>query len=574
MAINTTRSGRQLIAAVALILALGVARRAVAQRTPTAGQDSSHVPAIADIRRFLLVVADDSTMGRQTGSRGDDIAARYIAGEFRRFGLQPAGDGGTYFQAVPLRMRTYVWSSTVLRTQADTLRIGTDYVPLPLRDDRPQGPLRPLSNTLVVFGGVFADSGRLIDSASAAGRLVILALPHNASWAATRPLFREGVPKALHAAAAVALVALDVAPTGLARFTQEPQFRLPDQTRDTSESAAILLISSAAARRLLGVAADNATIGATGARVDGHIAVVDASPEFAPHNVVAVLPGSDPRLRATYVSLSAHHDHVGFNHNPVDHDSLHAYMDAYEHFRQASPELRVTSEQSASIHVNVDSLRRLRAPRLDSIYNGADDDALGIAALLAIAQRLSGSPHWPRRSVLFLAHTGEEAGLLGSTWYSEHATVPRDSIIAEMDMDMVGRGSARDLAGGGPTYLELIGSRRRSTQFGDMIDSINTAREQPFHINYAFDAHDHPEGDWCRADHYSYARFGIPVGAFSTSYHGDYHQVTDEPQYIDYAHLAAIAGFVGDLALTVANRDHRFVPDHPKPADPHAGCVQ
>ncbi len=454
------------------------------------------------------------------------------------------------------------------------MRIGTDYVPLPPLDKLSQGPLRPLSNTLVVFGGVFSGAGRLIDSASAARRLVILALPHNASWAATRPLFLEGLPKSLHAAAAVALVALDVAPAGLARFAQEPHFRIADQPRDTSESAAILLISSEAAHRLLGAALDTATIGATGARVDGHIAVMDASPEFTPHNVIAVLPGSDPRLRGTYVSLSAHHDHVGFNHNPVDHDSLHAYMDAYEHFRQASPVLRVTPEQAASIHVNVDSLRRLRPPRPDSTYNGADDDASGIAALLAIAERLSESPHRPQRSVLFLAHTGEEAGLLGSTWYSEHATVPRDSIIAEMDMDMVGRGSARDLAGGGPTYLELIGSRRRSTQFGDMIDSVNAAREHPFRINYAYDAHDHPEGDWCRADHYSYARFGIPVGAFSTSYHGDYHQVTDEPQYIDYTHLAAIAGFVGDLAITVANRDHRFVADHPKPADPHAGCVQ
>jgi Zn-dependent M28 family amino/carboxypeptidase len=194
--------------------------------------------------------------------------------------------------------------------------------------------------------------------------------------------------------------------------------------------------------------------------------------------------------------------------------------------------------------------------------------------LLEIAKRVSESPHRPKRSILFLAHTGEEAGLLGSSWYSEHSTVPRDSIVAEMDMDMVGRGSARDLVGGGPEYLELIGSRRQSTQFGDMIDSVNVARAHPFQINYAYDAHDHPEGDWCRADHYSYARFGIPVGAFSTSYHGDYHQVTDEPQYIDYIHLAAIAGFVGDLAVTVANRDHRFVLDHPKPADPHAGCVQ
>jgi len=201
--------------------------------------------------------------------------------------------------------------------------------------------------------------------------------------------------------------------------------------------------------------------------------------------------------------------------------------------------------------------RRIRPPRRDSIFNGADDDASGTAGLLAIANRFAKARQRPRRSILFLAHAAEEVGLLGSHWYSRHPTVIRDSIVAEMDMDMIGRGAARDLEGGGPDYIELIGSRRQSTEFGNIIDSLNRVRKRPFRINYAYDAHDHPEGDWCRADHYSYARYGIPVGAFSTSYHGDYHQVTDEPQYIDYPHLAAIAGFIGDIANEVGNRDRR-----------------
>ena len=122
--------------------------------------------------------------------------------------------------------------------------------------------------------------------------------------------------------------------------------------------------------------------------------------------------------------------------------------------------------------------------------------------------------------------------------------------------------------------LELIGTRRQSVEYGDLIDSLNARRVRPFHINYAYDAHDHPEGDWCRADHYSLARFGIPAAAFSTSYHGDYHQVTDEAQYLDYPHLTAIATFVADVATAVANLDHRVRIDHPKPLDPLARCVQ
>jgi hypothetical protein len=539
-------------------------------------QESQPAPLaveIAQLRQFLEAVADDSTMGRQTGSRGDDMAARYVASEFRQFGLQPAGEGGTFLQPVPFRARTINWSSTVVRIGADTLTIGKDYLPVLQSGTGPAGLLRPLHTTLAVFGGTLADSAPLIDSATARGRLVVLALPHDAPWSATYPVWL-GLPKQLLGAAAIAVVALDIAPPHFATSVREPQLRLADPAQEAKTAATVLFISRAAAQRLLGVASDSARRGATGARVDGRVAVIDRLPDVTPHNVVAMLPGSDPTLRGTYVSLSAHHDHVGFNHRPVDHDSLHAYMDAYEHLRQRNLTLRVTPEQEASIHVNMDSLRRLHPPRRDSIFNGADDDASGITALLEIAKRLSASPQHPKRSILFLAHTGEEAGLLGSHWYSDHPTVPRDSIVAEMDMDMVGRGSARDLDAGGPDYLELIGSKRQSKEFGNLIDSVNAARPRPFHINYAFDAHDHPEQDWCRADHFSYARYGIPVGAFSTSYHGDYHQVTDETQYIDYPHLAAIAGFVGDLALTVANRDRRPLLDHPKPADPNAPCVQ
>ena len=151
--------------------------------------------------------------------------------------------------------------------------------------------------------------------------------------------------------------------------------------------------------------------------------------------------------------------------------------------------------------------------------------------------------------------------------------MPRDSIVAQLNIDMIGRGEASDIPGGNPGYLQLIGSRRLSTELGDLIESVNKTYKSPLKFDYTFDAPGHPEQYYCRSDHYEYARYGIPIVFMSTGGHVDYHQVTDEPQYINYVHLAKVASFLADVADRVANLDHRVVVDHPKP-DPKAECVQ
>ena len=130
-------------------------------------------------------------------------------------------------------------------------------------------------------------------------------------------------------------------------------------------------------------------------------------------------------------------------------------------------------------------------------------------------------------------------------------------------MDMVGRATARDIVGGGPNYLQIIGSRRLSTQLGALIDSTNAALPSPFVVDYSFDTRGHPLNRYCRSDHYSYARYGIPIAYVSRGYHPDYHMVTDEPQYIDYAGMAKVAGLIADVARNIANRDARLVVDGP-----------
>ena len=193
-------------------------------------------------------------------------------------------------------------------------------------------------------------------------------------------------------------------------------------------------------------------------------------------------------------------------------------------------------------------------------------------ALLEIAEVLKrGKPL--RRSILFVSHTAEEFGLLGSKWFTDHPTVNRESIIGEIDMDMIGRGSVRDLPDAGPTYLEAVGLRRLSTEFGDVLDAVNKRQRLPFAFNLTFDAPGHPLQYYCRADHYSYARYGIPAVAFSRGEHMDYHQVTDEAQYIDYDALARVATFVKDAAVELATRPGRPALDKPK-TDPNAPCRQ
>jgi hypothetical protein len=140
-------------------------------------------------------------------------------------------------------------------------------------------------------------------------------------------------------------------------------------------------------------------------------------------------------------------------------------------------------------------------------------------------------------------------------------------------MDMVGRGKADDVAGGGPDYLLLVGSRRLSTELGDIVEAVNKTEPRPFRFDYQYDAKGESHNIYCRSDHAEYARFGIPITFFTTGLHRDYHQVTDEPEYIDYPHMAAVAQLVHDVAVRVADLDHRPLVDKPKP-DPTAPCRQ
>jgi hypothetical protein len=283
-------------------------------------------------------------------------------------------------------------------------------------------------------------------------------------------------------------------------------------------------------------------------------------------NVIAIMPGSDPARAGEYVLVSAHNDHVGFNHTPVDHDSLRAVNMVTRRQGANDPVCRPTPEQQHRIDSLIARARSIRPARRDSIFNGADDDGSGTVILLEIAEKFA--HEHPARSIIFVSHEGEEAGLLGSAWFTSHPTIPLDSIVAAHNMDMEAKGRVDQVMFGGPTSIQILGARRLSREFGDIIDSVNAVRPVVMAIDRSWDVPANPLNRFCRSDQVNYVHHNVPVAYFSTGYAEDYHQVTDEPQYADYDHMARIGGFIHDVMMAIAERKDRPAIAGPDPNYP------
>jgi hypothetical protein len=581
--VRMSPSSRTRAALAAPALGLALAASALAAQTngaSSAASSSGELPlkhdprpttaAItpADLMTRMYVFADDSMLGRRAGMEGNVRGTRYIAAEAARLGLEPAGENGTYFQTVPLARRSADPQSSI-SVNGQALAFGTDFVPVPgLEGTFPFGTTFRGDAVPVVFGGRLG--AETITPEQAAGKLVVFLPPLNAQGQPNYRFWRGSHLERYGQAAAIAVASLEITARTTLNYISRTRTLLPGEGDKRPMG---LLLSTAAAERLTGAPLAGLQPGAAGGTVRASARFADAPTEAPARNVVAILRGSDPRLRGEYVAIGAHNDHLGLLANHADHDSLRAYATVMRPEGAESDDANPSPEQLARIRTLLDSLRRMHPAHVDSVYNGADDDGSGSVGVLEIAEAFARAPQRPRRSILFVWHTGEELGLLGSEYFTDHPTVPRDSIVTQLNIDMIGRGKPDDVPNGGPGYLDLIGSRRLSTELGDLVEAANRQRQQPFTFDYAYDANGHPMQIYCRSDHYNYARYGIPITFFTTGGHRDYHEPTDEPQYIDYAKLAAVSGFVHDIAVQVANLDHRVVVDHPKP-DPHGECVQ
>ncbi|MCC7051653.1 MAG: M28 family peptidase [Gemmatimonadaceae bacterium] len=545
-------------------------------------------PAITanDLRTRLYQFAADSMQGRRIGEPGNVKGTDYIASEFRRLGLRPAGDSGTYFQVLPFGPVGYDAAASVLRVRGRALRPSRDWIPM-----TPSAPMRivsqaALANVPTVFAGRWGDTVAL-DAAMLRGKVAVFraAPPAQAIGGAGRGpasfLSCDQVPNMFGAAAAAAAEASGRAPrrvagagpvrdlraqaagavgiliVGLdgmtpaavaAAFTPRPTMRPAPVT----DGAAAATISSAVATQLFGRNVEALAVGSTGAPVSASWTYA-WKPAAAPaRNVIAILPGSDPALASEYVLVGAHSDHVGTSPVAVDHDSLRVVNTVTRPQGANDPVCIPTAAQQRRIDSLLTAVRALRPPRRDSIFNGADDDGSGTVVLLEIAEQFAAEK--PARSIIFVSHQGEESGLLGSFWFVQHPTIPLTSIVAAHNMDMVGKGRVDQVKFGGPTSIQMLGARRMSREFGDIIDSVNATRSETMAIDKSWDVTANPLNRFCRSDQVAYVNKDIPTTYFSLGYAQDYHQLTDEPQYIEYEHAARVGRFVHDIMLAVATR--------------------
>ncbi|HXD22022.1 MAG TPA: M28 family peptidase [Gemmatimonadaceae bacterium] len=555
-------------------------------------------PTVADITACdlmtrLYIYAADSMRGREAGTPDNIRATAYIEREVKRLGLVPAGDKGSYFQYMPVTARVVTKASSIT-AGGKTFHPGADFSAAGAAERSVSAP--------VIFDGTAGDTVNALSADDVRGKIVVMMA---GAGGGGRGGFgrggRGGAPNPLADAAAIVLVSQKVTPARL-------QFTLNDTVQNDGRAAyaaahpqeanaggrggrggggpapLTVTVSPTVASAMLGRPVAGAKRGDKGGPAT--IDLKDETLQEPTRSVVAIIPGSDPTLKNEYIVIGAHSDHIGISNTnpPVEHDSLKAYnMVARVEGADSRGAMPPTPEQWVRINALKDSLRKVYPARVDSISNGADDDGSGSVSILEIAEAFEKGPVKPKRSLIFIWQTGEEKGLWGSQYWTNHPTVPRDSVVADLNLDMVGRGAATDVTGknkegeelfGAPNYLQLVGSRRLSTELGDIAESVNATEAMPFKFDYSMDANGHPQNIYCRSDHANYARYGIPVIFFTTGGHADYHQVTDEPEYIQYEHMARVDKLVYDIALKVGNLDHRVLVDKPKPDSPFARCQQ
>ncbi|MDQ4131410.1 MAG: M20/M25/M40 family metallo-hydrolase, partial [Actinomycetota bacterium] len=479
---------------------------------PSAASESSgrkHSPAAVetitaeDMYRRIGVLAHDSLRGRDTPSPGLEAAAAYIARELEAFGLEPAGDSGTYFQRFPFPITAF--SEGDLRFEVhsagghQSLRHGTDYL---VERGTPAAVTAGF-----VFVGSAADSawslpGRLRDRVA----VVYMSGKYDQAWRLNAGRAR----RAAQAAGAVAVVfALDSAfnaddvralagrvsaPGGsLGGLSEIASYHLPWPAAAALFRAAALDPDTLRARAVQGSMEPVPLPGVT-VRLNAPVRTVQ---DARPPNVVALLPGSDPKLRDSYVVFSAHMDHVG-----------------------------VGAPDATG----------------DSIYNGADDDASGTSALLELAQAYATLPRRPARSLIFLAVSGEEKGLLGSRYFTDNPTILLDRIVANINVDMIGRNA--------PDSIVVIGQEFSS--LGPLVQAV-AARHSELGLTVAPDLWPQ-ERFFFRSDHFNFAAKEIPSLFFFAGVHEDYHRPSDEVETVDVDKAARVVRLIFHTGYAIATQ--------------------
>lgn len=409
----------------------------------------------------IWFLASDELRGRETGTPEIDIAARYIADQFRKYGVQPID--GSYYQEVPLQAISPPAKGSIVLEEIK-MALGRDFIMF---------QAAPISETAEVL---YAPEGNL-EGKKVEGKIVVTVLAGDAGPGAAIGQSRQRAQTAREMGA-LAIIEL----YNLSSFPWDNAKGYLNRTRLGVDQSGSEQFPHAWIHDAQGSYANyfkkNKKVSLT-LHVEDN--VVEPMPS---RNVVGIIEGSDPQLKDEYVLLSAHYDHVGVKEGGAEGE--------------------------------------------DVIFNGARDNAIGVAAILSAAQSMGAAP--AKRSIVLLACTGEEKGLLGSRYFADHPPVPLRQIVYNLNID---GGGYNDV-----TKVSVMGLNR--TTAGPLL----VASAEAFGLE-AF-ADPAPEQNlFDRSDNVSFAAKGIPAPTYSTGFtdfdaeiRKYYHQVTDEPESLDFEYLA------------------------------------
>jgi hypothetical protein len=503
---------------------------------------------VEDVKEWLGYLASDELEGRNTFSEGLGLAAAYIAEKLKSWGVKP-GNNGSYFQRVAVLGVKSNNKSTVtveVNGQSRTFK-NNEGINLPAN----VGAKRTFTADQIEFLGYGLNSPQTGNNDYAGKNVkdkVVVWLgalgPKSLSGQSMRVLGGRGREAiTLGAAASIGIPGTfrGGPPPAAVTGTEFPDFTsverldkpVPPAVSVSDEFFEFLFSGSevkyaelkekAAARDALpAFSLKNVRITFN---LDADYRIIKTQ---YTRNVVGIIEGSDPKLKDTYVAFGAHYDHVGYSEG----------------------ELKQT--EGGGLQLVGGRGRITKGQEADRIWNGADDDGSGTVGIMAVAKAFATGPK-PKRSLIFVWHTGEEKGLWGSRYFADLPTVPIEKIAAQVNIDMIGRN--RNNLATEATTVYCVGSDRISTEFHNLTVDANTAMTKPLKLDYEMNDPSDPEQIYYRSDHYSYAVKGIPVIFLTTALHPDYHANTDNPDRIEYEKLAHISQYVYEIGKLTANRE-------------------
>ena len=573
----------------------------------------------ADLKEWLTYLSSDTLQGRQVFSEGYGLAAAYIAERLKSWGVKPIGDEGTFFENVRLRGYRATRSSSVTVTangQSRTFKHGdhvtfapnsggnqtldfdgVEFVGYGQASDY-QG--RDIKNKLVVwmpnlstpatgFGGRGrGGAGAAINTYGARAAIGFAAAPAPTAAEQALTQAQEALQKATEAVqqaqaqlqgrgaggrggafagrggGRAVLPAADFTSVQRPDAAIAPQFTGDETFFEALFAGAPVKFQDLRARAAKGEPLAPVSLPAKiSIVIDNKFEVVS---EQLTRNVVGMIEGSDPTLKKTYILFGAHLDHIGYSQSGGGGQSTPSACRA----RSAPSQAAVT--QAGKTIQNQGRGRGAAAAAAapkpfderDIISNGADDDGSGSVAQLAIAKAFATGPK-PKRSVVFVWHTGEESGLYGSRANADYPVVPLDAVQAQLNMDMVGRDDCDNLEGDYRNSVFVVGADRISTDLHNLIVETNQRMDKPLTLDYELNDPADPENVYTRSDHYSYAAKGIPIVFFTTGLHPDYHRVTDTVDKIVFPKMARIAQLVYESGFSIANSERTLERDNKGP---------